>query len=183
MVMRRTWMAAGAVTALVLLGACSDGDDATTTTEKRTTTTAEDSSKDLSVSTPEGEVSLSLDGNLPSDWPEDFPIPDRTDVAGSGSLAGKDSGVSVGVYTTKESGKDAFDFYAQDDSLEPTNPSSAGIGSGFLGSVDIGGDYDGSVTVAGISDTVYIVVVLNTDGGGSTGSTTTTSSSTTTTAG
>jgi hypothetical protein len=190
--MRRTWMAAGVATvSVVLLGGCSsDSGDATTTTEKVTTTSG--APKDLSVSTPEGEVSLSLDGKLPSDWPKDFPTPDRTDVAGSGALAGKDSGVMVGVYTTKESGQDAFDFYAKDDSLQPSNPKSAGIGSGFLGSVDIGGDYDGSVTVAGISDTIYIVVVLNTDGAGSTtttaasgGSSTTTSttSTTTTTAG
>ena len=161
---------------MVLVGACSsDGGDATTTTEKTVTTS--DAPKDLSVSTPQGEVSLSLDGNLPPDWPEDFPTPDRTDVAGSGSLAGSDSGVMVGVYTTKESGQDAFDFYAKDDTLEPTDPKSAGIGSGFLGSVDIGGDYDGSVTVAGISDTVYIVVVLNTEGADSTSSTTTTAAS------
>ena len=175
--MRRTWVAAGVATvSVVLLGGCSsDSGDATTTTEKVTTTS--EAPKDLSVSTPEGEVSLSLDGKLPSDWPKDFPTPDRTDVAGSGSLAGKDSGVMVGVYTTKESGQDAFDFYAKDDSLQPSNPKSAGIGSGFLGSVDIGGDYDGSVTVAGISDTIYIVVVLNTEGAGSTSSTTTTAAS------
>jgi hypothetical protein len=188
-------MAAGALTVTVLaMGACSsDSGDATTTTTTEKVTTTSEAPKDLSVSTPEGEVSLSLDGKLPSDWPEDFPTPDRTEVAGSGALAGKDSGVMVGVYTTKESGQDAFDFYAKDDSLQPTNPKSAGIGSGFLGSVDIGGDYDGSVTVAGVSDTIYIVVVLNTDGAGSTssttttaasgGSSTTTASSTTTTAG
>ena len=124
--MRRTWMTAGAVVvSMVLVGACSsDGGDATTTTEKVTTTST--APKDLSVSTPEGDVSLSLDGKLPSDWPKDFPTPDRTEVAGSGSLAGNDSGVMVGVYTTKESGQDAFDFYAKDDSLQPTNSKSAG---------------------------------------------------------
>lgn len=175
--MRRTWMTAGAVVvSMVLMGACSsDGGDATTTTEKVTTTST--APKDLSVSTPEGDVSLSLDGKLPSDWPKDFPTPDRTEVAGSGSLADNDSGVMVGVYTTKESGQDAFDFYAKDDSLQPTNSKSAGLGSGFLGSVDIGGDYDGSVTVAGVSDTIYIVVVLNTEGTASTSSTTTTAAS------
>ena len=169
--MRRTWAAVGAVAvSVVVTGACSSDSTDTTTTES--TTTVADSSQDLSVSTPAGEVSLSLDGNLPPDWPEDFPTPDRTDVAGSGSLAGSDSGVMVGVYTTKQSGQDAFNFYANDESLDPTDPSSAGVGGGFLGSVDIGGDYDGSVTVAGVSDTVYIVVVLNTTSGGSTSSTT-----------
>ena len=72
--MRRKWMAVGAVTvsAVLAVGACSsDSGDETTTTEKATTTS--EAPKELSVSTPEGEVSLSLDGNLPSDWPEDFP--------------------------------------------------------------------------------------------------------------
>lgn len=176
--MRRVW-AAAAVVAVTFTGATACGDDGDSTSE--TTTTTEASQQDLSVSTPEGEVSLSLDGNLPPDWPSDFPTPDRTDVAGSGSLAGDDSGVMVGVYTTKESGQDAFDFYAKDDSLEPTNSKSAGVGKGFIGSVDIGGDYDGSVTVAGVSDTMYIVVVLNTGGADATTTTTTTTSSTTST--
>lgn len=185
--MRRTWSAGGALAAaaLLLAGACSSDDGGDTTTTEETTTTAQDRPQDLSVSTPEGEVALSLDGNLPPGWPEEFPTPDRTDVAGSGSLAGGDSGVMVGVYTTEESGQDAFDFYATDDSLAPTDPTSAGVGSGFLGSVEIGGDYDGSVTVAGIDDTVYIVVVLNTQGADATSSTTTTAASggsTTTTA-
>ena len=33
---------------------------------------------------------------------------------------GNDSGAMVGVYTTKESGQDAFDFHAEEDSLDPT---------------------------------------------------------------
>lgn len=177
--MRRVRMGLAAVAvATVALGACSSDDSSDTTTTEKVTTTASESSKDLSVSTPEGEVSLSLDGKLPDDWPSDFPTPDKTDVAGSGSLGSSDKGVMVGVYTTKESGKDAFDFYAKDDSLNPTNAKSAGLGSGFLGSVEISGDYDGSVTVAGLNDTNYIVVVLNTDG-----TSTTTTESTTTTAG
>lgn len=178
--MRTTRMAAGVLTmTLLLTGACSSDDSDTTPTAETTSTTAQDGTQDLSISTPEGQVSLSLDGVLPPDWPEDFPIPDRTEVAGSGSLERDDAGVMVGVYTTKESGQDAFDFYAQDDSLEPTDPSSAGVGSGFVGTVDIGGPYDGSVTVAGVEDSVYLVVVLNTAADSSSSS----SSSTTATAG
>ncbi len=161
-----TWKAAGVVAVLLLLvGACSSDNES-----GATTTTAEDS-QDLSVSTPAGQVSLSLDGSLPPEWPEDFPTPDSTDVAGSGSLAGDDSGVMVGVYTTEEARQDAFDFCANDDSLDPTDPSGATVGSGFLGSINIGGDHDGSVTVAGIDDTNYVVVVLDIQCAGSRSST------------
>lgn len=155
---------------VVAVAGCSSDDESSTTT-----TTTTEQPKDLSVSTPAGEVTLNLDGELPPDWPEDFPVPDGAEAAGSGSLAGDDQGVMVGVFTTSESAKDAFGFYTGDASLEPSNDRSAGIGSAFVGSVDIGGDYDGSVTVAGIESTNYIVVVLNTEGT-SAGSTTTTAS-------
>ncbi|MFZ4518337.1 MAG: hypothetical protein ACOYOP_08105 [Microthrixaceae bacterium] len=159
------------------LAACSSDSKSTTTT------TTTEKPKNLSVSTPAGEVSLSLDGELPPNWPKDFPLPKDTDAAGSGSLGGSDKGVQVAVFTTKETGKNAFAFYTGNSSLNPTKPSSAGIGSAFAGSVDISGTYNGSVTVAGISDTTYIVVVLNTSGtgGGTTTTTTAKSGSTTTT--
>ena len=69
---------------------------------------------------------------------------------------------------------DAFDFYTGNTSLAPTDVHSAGLGSAFVGSADIGGAQKGSVTVAGISGTTYIVVVLDTGGTGSSSSTTTT---------
>lgn len=163
--MRTRWLTGAVAVAALLTGACGSDDGDGTPAAETTSTSAQDGTQDLSISTPDGQVSLSLDGVLPPDWPEDFPIPDRTEVAGSGSLERDDAGVMVGVYTTKESGQDAFDVYAQDDSLEPTDPSSAGVGGGFVGTVNIGGPYDGSVTVAGVEDSVYIVVVLNTTDG------------------
>ncbi|MGI9578550.1 MAG: hypothetical protein ACR2OH_10150 [Microthrixaceae bacterium] len=162
--------------AVVGLSGCSSDDSSDTTT----TTEESDSSSSLSfeVSTPEGQVSISLDGELPPGWPEDFPLPEDADAAGSGSLGGSSSGVMVGVYTTEESGKDAFDFYSGESSLEPSSESSAGGDSSFLGSMDIGGSYPGSVTVAEIGGTTYIVVVLTTDGASGSSPTSSTTSTT-----
>lgn len=167
----RSIAASAMVLALLALvaSACSSEDTSTDSTDSTSTTAG---SGNLSVSTPEGEVSLSVDGDLPSGWPSDFPLPDRTEPAGSGSLADESSGVMVGVFSTKESGKDAYSFYTGESSLDPSDTKSAGVGSGFVGSMKIGGDYDGSVTVAGIESTTYIVVILNNEGVGSSSTTT-----------
>jgi hypothetical protein len=150
-----TLAAAALVAALVVGGAaCSDddGDDAATTTTA--------TGQAFQVSTPAGQVSLSLDGELPPGWPDDFPLPDGAQAAGSGSLADEESGVRVGVFSTDEAPDEVFAFYTGESSLEPTEPSEVGAGDAFLGNVSIGGDYDGSVTVAGSSTTTYIVVIL-----------------------
>lgn len=165
--------------AVVGLSGCSsdDSSDTTTTTEESSESS---SSVNFEVSTPEGQVSLSLDGELPPGWPEDFPLPEDAETAGSGSLGDSSSGAMVGVYTTDGSGKDAFDFYSAESSLEPSSESSAGGDSNFLGSMDIAGSYPGSVTVAALDGTTYIVVVLTTDGASASS---TSSSTTSTTAG
>jgi hypothetical protein len=115
----------------------------------------------LHVQTPNGQVSLSLNGQLPPNWPSSFPVPKNSNVAGSGSLVNGSSGGSVGVYTTSESASDAFNFYKTNSSLTVTSSSSAGGSSAFLGSVKLGGTYNGgSVTVAALSGKTYIVIVL-----------------------
>ena len=158
------------------LGACSSdsSSDSTSTSAStdRSSVSTSKSSDGFSISTPAGEVSVSLSGDLPPGWPSDFPLPKKTDPAGTGSLGGSSSGTMVGVFSTKESGSDALDFYAGDSSLDPSSKKSAGGSSTFLGSVDLGGSYPGSVTVGEISGTTYIVAILNSDGAGS--STTTT---------
>lgn len=164
-----------AVLAAAGLGACSS--DSTSTSSSATTGQASvstsKSSDGFSISTPAGEVSASLSGDLPSDWPSEFPLPKQTDPAGSGSLGGSTSGTMVGVFSTKESGKDALDFYAEDSSLDPSSKKSVGGSSNFLGSVDLGGSYPGSVTVGEIGGTTYIVAILNSDGAASSETTTT----------
>jgi len=191
----RSVLTAAAVATLALtagLAGCSKD------SAKETTTTTEAKQKDFQVSTPAGEATLSLDGKLPADWPSGFPTPTGAKPAGSGSLSGEDSGVMVGVYSSSQSAIDAFNFYKSQSSLEPSDAKSFGSSTNFLGSMKIGGGYDGNVTVAALSGTTYIVVVLQTSGssagssttkaGGSDSSTTTTttaggssSSSTTTT--
>ena len=154
------------------LGAGSSDSSCDSTSTDRSSVSTSKSSDGFSISTPAGEVSVSLSGDLPPGWPSDFPLPKKTDPAGSGSLGGSSSGTMVGVFSTKESGSDALDFYAGDSSLDPSSKKSAGGSSNFLGSVDLGGSYPGSVTVGEISGTTYIVAILNSDGAGS--STTTT---------
>ena len=138
--------------------------------------------KSFSVSVPEGEVSLSLDGQLPPNWPSSFPVPDGAEPAGSGSLAKSESGVQVGVFSTSEAAKDAFAFYSGDSSLSPSNVKSTGIGNAFVGTLTLGGTYEGTVWVGGYEGTTYIVVVLTGSSGAGGTSNTTAASTTSTTA-
>jgi hypothetical protein len=174
---RRSLLAAGAVVAALTFGAAacsSDGNDSSATT-----TTA---SRSFQISTPAGEVSLSLDGQLPPGWPSDFPLPDGVEPAGSGSVAGSESGVMVGVFTTSQAAKDTLDAFSSEPSLSASDVKSTGVGSSFLGSLTLGGDWEGSVTVAGRQDSTYVVVVLTgASGAGGTGSTGGTGVTTTTT--
>jgi hypothetical protein len=155
---------------VVMAGCGSDDDDSASTT----TTT---SGKSLNVQTPDGQVSLSLTGDLPPNWPTSFPTPDDAVPAGSGSLVNSTAGTLIGVYTSDESASDVFDFYTANASLEVASSSSAGIGSAYVGTVKLGGTYEGSsVVVASAKDTTYIVITLKPVTGGSS-----TSASTTTT--
>ena len=179
---RRVVVLAVAVAAVlaVVAASCSD-DSSTTTTTAGTTTSSRGSGNGFSVNTPAGEVSLSLDGDLPPNWPSTFPVPAGADVAGSGSLGKDDSSVMVGVYTTRKSGSDTFDFYRGESSLSPSDEKSTSVGSGFIGSMKISGRYDGSVTVAEVGGTTYIVAILTS--GSATSTTSGTGSSASTTAG
>jgi hypothetical protein len=105
--------------------------DSTSASTDRSSVSTSKSSDGFSISTPAGEVSVSLSGDLPPGWPSDFPLPKKTDPAGSGSLGGSSSGTMVGVFSTKESGSDALDFYAGDSSLDPSSKKSAGGSSTF----------------------------------------------------
>ena len=112
------------------------------------------------VSTPNGEVSLSLDGKLPPNWPGEFPVPSGAKVAGSGSVAGSSSGTSVAAYTTSQSPADAFAFYKDNSKLTTSGEKSVGAGSRYVGSAKITAPYTGSVTVVSHSGATYIVIVL-----------------------
>jgi hypothetical protein len=193
--MVRSRLVVGLTVVTVLgLGVVSTACSSSSGSGAATTTTAKSSSngtvpKSFSVSIPEGEVSLSLDGQLPPSWPSSFPVPTGAEAAGSGSLAKSESGVQVGVFSSSEAAKDAFAFYSGDSSLSPSNVKSTGIGNAFVGTMTLGGSYEGTVWVGGFEGMTYIVVVLTgSTGAGGTSNTTaasttsTTAASTTTTA-
>lgn len=112
------------------------------------------------VSTPDGGVTLSLDGTLPPDWPSGFPVPSGAKVAGSGSVSSSSSGTHVAAYTTSQSPSDVFAFYKDNSQLTTSSERSAGVGSAFVGQLKITKPYPGSVTVVSYSSTTYFVVVL-----------------------
>jgi len=167
-------IAAFAITALALTLLVGCG--SSSKSDKNTSTTT--ANKGFDISTPEGQASLSLNGNLPPGWPAAFPIPTGAEAAGSGSLGGSSSGAMVGVYTVSGSATDAFNFYKNSTDLTVTQSKNVGAGSAFVGSVQFSGTYDGSATVAGRNSSTYLVIVLKTSGSATT---TTLASATTTT--
>ena len=146
-----------ALTAVLVLGlaACSSSSKSSSKSSNNNSTNG------LHVETPEGQVSLSLNGQLPPNWPSSFPVPNSAKVAGSGSLVKGGSGEMIAVYTTSESPSDTYNFYKSNSSLTITSTKSAGGNNAFLGSVKLGGTYaGGSVTVAALAGSTYIVIVL-----------------------
>jgi hypothetical protein len=118
------------------------------------------SNKGFAVSTPNGQVSLSLNGNLPPNWPGNFPTPPGATPVGSGSLANSTSGVMVAAYTTSASAPDTFNFYRSNPQLTTSGASSVGARSTYVGSLKITAPYSGSVTVVSRNGSTYIVIVL-----------------------
>jgi hypothetical protein len=169
---RTRTLAVFAATALsiALLAGC--GSSSKSSGIKNTTTTAA-SNKGFDISTPEGSVSLSLNGNLPPNWPSGFPVPSGAKAAGSGSLGGSSSDVMVGVYTVSGTPSETFNFYKTNTDLTVTQSKNFGVGGAFVGSVQFDGPYSGSATVVGRNSTTYLVVVLKGSGSATTTTTTT----------
>jgi hypothetical protein len=162
-------MTALAIAGVLLLAACggssnnsSGGGNTTTTTTTgvTTTTTTTASNKGFEVQTDDGQVSLSLNGQLPPNWPASFPLPSGATAAGSGSLAKGESGVLVGVYTTSQAPGDVYDFYKTNPSLTIGNARSVGAGSAYIGRLELKGNYSGHITVVALNGTTAIVVTL-----------------------
>lgn len=154
----------------VPVAACSGDDTADTTT----TTTTSAPPRNFQVSTPDGQVSLSLDGQLPPGWPSDFPVPDGAEPAGSGSIGDGESTVRVGVFTTTGAGQATLEFYTDNTEVQTENPAAAGSGDRLVASLDLVAPYEGSLTVLSRTGTTYLIVVLNEDAPGSSNTTTTT---------
>lgn len=160
-----------AATALVVTVGCSSTTSTPPATSAPTTTTTVPGStipKEFAVDTPDGQVSLSLNGSLPPNWPSSFPVPKGAEPAGSGSVGGSSSTTMVAVYSTSESAQDAFNFYKNNKDLTVSDASSGGVGKAFVGKLKVGGQYEGSVTVVG-RDQNLIVIVLKSAGAGSGG--------------
>jgi hypothetical protein len=124
----------------------------------------------LQISTPDGQVTLSLDGKLPPNWPAAFPVPTGATPAGSGSLVGSNQGVMVGVFSTTGSASDAFSFYTTDSGLTTSDAKSVGVGSAYVGSLKFTAPFTGSVTVVSHDGNTYIVVVIKSPSAGLSGS-------------
>ena len=146
--------AAGGV--LLAAASCSSS-----STSSQSTTTV---SKSFQVTTPEGQVSVSLDGKLPPNWPSSFPVPSGAKVAGSGSLGGSSSTAMVGVYTTSQSAPSTYSYYTTNAGLTTSGGKTVGAGSTYVGSANITAPYTGSVTVLQHDSTTYSVIVLTSSG-------------------
>lgn len=150
---------------LITAGCSSDTSTSPTTTAAPSTTAA---TKNFEVSTPGGQVSLSLDGKLPPNWPSDFPVPSGATAAGSGSLGGATSTTSVAVYTTSQSASEVLAFYTGDSNLTTESSSVIGAGSTFVGSVKVTAPYTADITSLSRGEQTYLVITLNTSTTGTT---------------
>jgi hypothetical protein len=156
--MRIRSVSAVALLVITLLAACG-GDDSSSTAN--TTTTF--SNTHLDVETPDGQVSVALNGKLPPGWPSDFPIPKGASPAGSGSLVNGEKGGRIGVYTSSQAPADAFDFYKSNDELTVTASASAGTGDKYVGTIQLGGSTPGNITIVSSEGKTYIVVTLKSE--------------------
>jgi hypothetical protein len=157
-----------AITAIVLLGACggssnnssSSGSSTVLPTTTATSSSTVPSNKGFEVQTDDGQVSLSLNGQLPPDWPASFPLPSGATPAGSGSLVKGGSGVIVGVFTTSQAPGDVYDFYKTSSALTIGSARSAGVGSAYVGRLELTGSHTGHVTIVALNGTTTIIVTL-----------------------
>ena len=170
--MSRSTRTVSALIALVLVGglaltACGSSTSTSTTTTAAPATT-EANNKNFSVSTADGQVSISLNGQLPPNWPKAFPLPNGATTAGSGSLGGTDSTAMVGVFSATGTPEDTFAFYKDNTSLTVSDSKVIGAGSAYVGTLQLSGSYTGRVTVLSKDGTTYILVALQAAGTGTT---------------
>jgi hypothetical protein len=156
-------MMAAAAFSLALVGsAASCSSDAKTSSKEETTTsTTEEANKSFEITTADGQISLSLDGNLPPGWPDTFPVPDGASPAGSGSFVNGGSGKMVGVFTGSLSPQDAYDFYTASTAYTVDDSKTVGAGSAYVGTVQFSGTYEGRVTILSKGGSTTIVIVID----------------------
>jgi hypothetical protein len=142
----------------LLVGCTSvpDGGFGTTTTVAPT----------IDVTTPAGVVTVSLDAQLPSGWPAEFPVPSTATPAGTGVLPGAAPTTKIGAFSSSATPDEVFGFYSEQAGLPVASATSAGDGDTFDGTVRIEGDPAGVVTVVGRDGGAMVVAVLQGDGAG-----------------
>ena len=172
---KKALLAVVVATLVVAMAGCSSSSKSASTTTTSTSTTA--GNKSFEVTTADGQVSLSLDGNLPPGWPQTFPVPDGASPAGSGSLVKGESGKLVAVFTSTGTPQDAYTFYRDSTAITVDDSSAGGIGPAYLGTVKFSGSSTGRVTVLSKGGATTIVIVLD-SGSTDTGSSDTGSSDT-----
>jgi hypothetical protein len=114
----------------------------------------------VEVSTPEGQVSLSLNGKLPPDWPSNTPVPPGARPAGSASLVGNSHGIEAGVYRSRQSPEQVYNYYTSDSSITTTSKSAVGSGSNFVGRVSITAPITANITIVPYQHGSLIVIVI-----------------------
>lgn len=149
----------GSLTAAAV-GCSSNSSSSATPATSATSPAPASKAKDFQVTTPNGQVFLSLDGKLPPNWPTLFPVPAGARIAGSGATAGSGSAALVAAYTTSEPPADALAFYKGNSTLTTSDKKSVSAGEHYLGTLSITAPYTGSVTVASHGGTTYLVITL-----------------------
>src|SRR4051794_24277607 len=150
--------------AIVLVGAAACSSDSSSSND--TTTTA---NRGFEVTTPEGQVSISLSGSLPPNWPNRFPVPSGAEPAGSGSLGNSSATGFIGVFSTSESPQDAYNFYQSNSELDVASSSALGSGNAYVGYVTFTGEFSGWLATVPYNNETLIVVYLNQSTPGTTG--------------
>ena len=115
---------------------------------------------EFEVSTPQGQVSLSLTGKLPPNWPSNVPVPPGTRPAGSASLVGKSNGIKAGVYRTRQSPQQVYDYYTSQPSITTTSKSAVGSGSNYVGRVSITAPITANITIVPYQHGSAIVIAI-----------------------
>lgn len=112
------------------------------------------------VTTQEGQVSLSLNGKLPPNWPSNTPVPPGAHPAGSASLVGDAHGIKAGVYRSGQSPQQVYDYYTSQSSITTTSKSAVGSGSNFVGRVSITAPITANISIVPYEHGSLIVIVI-----------------------
>lgn len=151
----KLWLATIAAAAAIAVGASACSSNSTSSPSSTTT-----SPRSFEITTPNGQISVSLDGKLPPNWPSSFPTPSGTKPAGSGSLGGGSTTHLVAIYSSTSTPADVIAFYTSDTKLTTSGETSIGSGSSAVVSVEITAPYTGQLTALSKGNATYLVVNL-----------------------